>query len=158
MPFKTELSFEDKETKRLLTSCDFEYFMMQNFSASNYREEEIALIYTSYSAKHRNLVAMSKVKKKQFNLFLEGQVRKMFTGGLLPALFHLDESREHYFLDFAAVGEDWAYFNLWSKYYKRKLSKEKTWDWIVKSGSILGIILSIIKVVELLAKSSTTSN
>ncbi len=92
----------------------------------------------------------SKKNKKQFNYYAEGQVRKMFTGGFLPALFELDETRRHTIHNFQGIGDSWAYFAYWQKYQKRKVSKEKVWDVLIKTGSILGILLSIIKLFDFL--------
>ena len=92
----------------------------------------------------------SKANKKQFNYYAEGQVRKMFTGGLLPAMFELDEGRKHTLWDFPGIGENWAYFNHWQIYYKRKITREKIWDFIIKTGSILAFLLSVLKIIELI--------
>lgn len=72
----------------------------------------------------------------------------MFTGGLLPALFELDESRKHTIFDFTATGENWAYFKFWQTYQKRKLTRELIWNLIIKFGSVLAILLSVVKVLE----------
>jgi hypothetical protein len=40
----------------------------------------------------------------------------MFTGGFLPALFHLDEGRRHTIFGFEEMGHDLAYFKLWQNY------------------------------------------
>ena len=83
-----------------------------------------------------------------FYYFCEGKVRKGFTGGFLPSHFEMDESREHTIMRFEDVGEDWAYFYYWQKYYRRKITEEKIWEYIIKMGSILAIALSIIKLLE----------
>ena len=79
-------------------------------------------------------------------------MRKMFTGGFLPALFHLDEGRKHTMFKFQEIGQDLAYFKLWQGFYKRKVTAKKTWEVVVKIGSVLAIILSIIKLWETISK------
>ena len=76
----------------------------------------------------------------------------MFTGGFLPALFHLDEGRKHTIFGFEDIGHDLAYFKLWQNYYKRKVTTKKVWEFVVKVGSVLAIILSIIKLWETFSK------
>lgn len=72
----------------------------------------------------------------------------MFYGALLPSIFGLDESRGYIIIDFKGAGENWAYFKYWQKYQRRKITREKIWNIIIKGGSILAIILSIIKILE----------
>lgn len=50
---------------------------------------------------------------------------------------------------FQGIGHDLAYFKLWQNYYKRKVTVKRVWDAIVKVGSVLAIILSIIKLWEI---------
>jgi hypothetical protein len=145
---KTKLSFEDKDTKELLSKLDFEFFLKENIEVEKYQESDIELLYSEYSATLKELKLKYKSNKKQSNYFLEGQVRKMFTGGFLPALFHLDEGRTHTIFDFGGIGQDLAYFKRWQIYYKRKVTKAKIWEIVIKSGSILAILLSLIKIKE----------
>lgn len=147
---KTDLSFEHTDTKKLLSKMGFEYFMKQHLSTEKYNQIDIDNIYKSYKTTSLQLKNRQKENRAQFYFFCEGQVRKMFTGGFLPSLFGLNETRRQTFIDFPAVGESWAYFKVWQKHYKRKMTLEKTWDVIVKSGSVLAILLSIIKVLEYL--------
>lgn len=143
---KTTLNFEQDDTKKLLAKLDFEFFLKQNCEEEKYNQDDIDKIYISYQQTLKQIKAQE--NKKQFNYFAEGKVRKMFTGEFLPALFELDESRRNIILDFSATGENWAYFKLWQIYYKRKVTKEKIWDIVIKTGSVLAIILSIIKFLE----------
>lgn len=149
---KTTLNFEDSNTKELLSKFDFDFFLSQNIEEEKYSKEDTEALYSSYNIALTHLKLRYKGEKKQANYFLEGQVRKMFTGGFLPALFHLDEGRSHTIFDFAGVGHDLAYFKLWQVYYKRKITKQKIWEIVIKVGSLLGIILSIIKLWEVLSK------
>lgn len=149
MPFNTNLNFEDKETKKLLSKLDFEYFLKQNIEEEKYGKEYIDEMYTSFNDNYKILKQKTKVNRKQFYLYHEGNVRKMFTGGFLTAIFLLDEGRTHRLLDFKEVGLNWAIFNLWSKNYRRKITFEKVWDIIIKTGSLLAIVLSIVKITEL---------
>jgi hypothetical protein len=114
---KTTLNFEDLSTKKFLTKLDFEFFLKQNILKEKYSQEEIDRIYSTYKLTTTHIERESKNNKKQFNYYAEGQVRKMFTGGFLPALFELDEGRKQTFLNFDGVGESWAYFYFWQKYH-----------------------------------------
>jgi len=149
---KTDLNFEQTETKKLLSKLDFEFFLKQNIEVEKYKQSDIDAIYTAYKLFKKELRAKSKKNKRQFNYFAEGQVRKMFTGGLLPAMFELDEGRGHRLCDFPGIGENWAYFNHWQMYYKRKVTGEKLWNVIIKTGSILAFFLSISKIIELITQ------
>ena len=145
---KTALDFEKDDTKKLLAKLDFEFFLKQNIEIEKYSTTDIDSIYSSFKTANGEIKRKAKGNRKQFNYYAEGQVRKMFTGGLLPALFELDESRSHSIIDFPVVGNSWAYFNYWRKYQRRKITKEKIWDIVVKSGSVLAILLSILKFLE----------
>ena len=147
---KTKLNFEDKTTKELLSKLDFEYFLNQNIEIEKYSSENIEELYSSYKFHKKELETKSKKKKKQFHYYIEGQIRKMFDGGLLPAMFELDGGRKHTIFDFPAIGENWAYFDYWKKSYNRKLTKERIWKYITRTGSILAIILTIFKLYELI--------
>jgi hypothetical protein len=106
MSLKTDLDFENKETKELLCRLDFEYFLKEHIAVENYSRDEVDQIYAAFTSATLDLRKRVKDNKKQFLYFLEGQVRKGFTGGFLPAIFHLDRGRHHHFLDFPAVGEN----------------------------------------------------
>jgi len=149
---KTNLNFEDRDTKELLSKYDFEFFLKQNIEEEKYSQEDIDILYTSYKTSLKDLKLKYKKNKKQANYFWEGQVRKMFTGGFLPALFHLDEGKKNTIFEFQGVGHNLAYFKLWQDYYKRKMTAKKVWDTVVKVGSVLAIILSIIKLWETFSK------
>lgn len=149
---KTTLDFEKEDTKKLLAELDFEFFLKQNIEEEKYSQADIDAVYKNYKEVKASLYERGKKNRKQFNYYLEGQVRKMFTGGALPALFHLNEARRTVIFDFKAYGEAWAYFEKWQKYYKRKITKEKVWNFIVKAGSILAFALSVIKIFEFINK------
>lgn len=145
---KTVINFDQNETKKLLSSYDFEFFLEQNYHTHAYNQSDVDMVKQEYLSKLENLKEQQRKNKKQFSLFLEGQVRKMFTGGFLPALFHLDESRVHTLMNFSEVGENWAYFSQWQYYYKKKLTKEKAWNIVTRVGSVLAILLSVLKILE----------
>lgn len=147
---KILLNFEEVETKKLLAKLDFEFYLKQNIEDQKYDESEIAKIHSFYKLTVENIKEKAKTNKKQFNLYSEGQVRKMFTGGLLPALFQLDETRELTIFNFEEVGENWAYFACWQKYYRKKITCERIWTVTIRVGSILGILLSLFKFFELM--------
>ena len=147
----TNLNFEDKSTKELLSKLDFEYFLRQNIEIENYNNEDVNKIFSNYKKYKTDLKIKSSQNRKQFYYFTEGQVRKMFTGGLLPAMFELDEGRKHTIFEFEPIGENWAYFDYWKKAYNRKLTREKIWNSVVKTGSILAFILSVLKLYDILS-------
>ena len=140
----------DKETKELLCKYDYKYFVELNIGTERYSEENVDIIYRTYKDTKQKIKEASARNRKQYLLYLEGHVGKMFNGGLLPSLFNLNEIRQRVFLDFPAIGENWAYFEAWQKYYNRKFTKKKLWNGTVLVGSILGIFLSILKLVEVL--------
>jgi hypothetical protein len=147
---KTDFNFEQETTKKLLSQRDFEFFLKQNIEKSEYKQEDIDKIYSCFLQTVKQIKEKAKENKRQFNFYSEGKVRKMFTGGLLTSLFELDENRGHEIIDFSAIGEDWAYFNHWQIFQKRKITCDKIWNIIVKSGSVLAIILSVMKFFEYL--------
>jgi len=147
---KTTLDFEKEDTKNLLAKLDFGFFLEMNINDHTYNRNDIDIIYSEFEKTKQLIKTKSKENKKQYNYFTEVQVRKMFTGGLLPSTFGLNESRGYTIMDFKSTGENWAYFDHWQKYQKHKITKAKIWDFTVKTGSILAIILSIIKFLELI--------
>lgn len=140
----------DVEMKELLCKYDFEFFVKQNIQEQKYPIENVNEIYSRYKEVKRELKNELSKNKKQYFLYLDGQVGKMFSGGLLPSLFNLNDVRQHVFLDFPAIGENWAYFEIWQNRYKNKITKKKLWKGIIATGSILGIILSIWKLIEVI--------
>jgi hypothetical protein len=149
---RTLLNFEEKSTKELISKLDFEFFLNQNINKENYPKESVSEIKKEFDLCHKELRNKSKTNRNQFYFYSEGQVRKMFTGGFLPALFELDESRRHTISDFKAVGENWAYFEYWSINYRKKQRKEKLWENTIRVGSILAFILTALKLYEILTK------
>jgi hypothetical protein len=147
---KMELSFEDDSTKRVLSKLDFGFFLNQNIETKSYHELNIEEIHTSFQKTKTDILHQSKRNKKQFYYYSEGQVRKMFIGGLLPTLFGLNDMKEMSIMDFEGIGDNWAYFNFWRKQYRKIERRKKTWDYIIKAGALLGIILSIFKVLEII--------
>jgi hypothetical protein len=76
----------------------------------------------------------------------------MFVGGFLPAMFQLDESSYQRLLDFPNVGVNWAFFELWATLYRRKVCKKKVWQFILKLGSVLGILIALKDLILLFLK------
>jgi ribosomal protein S15P/S13E len=144
----TNLNFENDETKKLLCKFDFGFFLKQNFEEKNYSQKDIEIIYKLFKTTTEHIKGKAKDNTEQFNLYCESQVRKMYTGGLLPSTFGLDEGRGYVISDFKEIGENWAYFNHWQKYYKRKVTMNKVWDIVIRTGSILAIVLTMLKLIE----------
>lgn len=147
---KSDLSYENYETKKLLCKFDFEFFLTKNLEEEKYAEASINEIYESFKLTKIEIKKNVEKNKNQFNLYCESKVRKMFNGGFLPSTFGLNEQRRYTILDFKETGANWAYFNHWQKYYKKKIFLEKFWGVTVKVGSILAILLSIDKLIEAL--------
>ena len=145
---KTHLDFESDQTKKLLCKLNFKFFLEQTLEAGTYSQKNIDDIHSSYRLVKSEIA--SKSSSKQLGYFMEGKVRKMFTGGFLPALFELDETRQHTIFDFPEVGRNWAYFDYWQRFYRRKVTRDKAWDFITKAGSLLAIVLSIQKLIEII--------
>jgi len=140
----------DREMKDALCKYNFRYFIEQNVASKNYKQEDVDKIHRGYERKKKKLEAEYLNNRKQYFLYLEGQVAKMFRGGLLPGLFNLNDIREEIILDFEGVGENWAYFEIWSRVNRRKVTAKKIWMIVVSIGSILGIVLTITKILEVL--------
>jgi hypothetical protein len=140
---KTALNFEDESVKELISKRDFKFFLEQQLLFEDCIQENRNQIFDSFNLKKAALLSQYKINKKQFYYYLEGNVRKMFTGGFLPAMFQLDESSYQRLLDFPNVGVNWAFFDLWATLYKRKVRKIKVWQFILKFGSVLGILIAI---------------
>lgn len=145
---KTTLSFESPQVKDLLAKFDVEYFFLQNIQENEYSQDEIDTMLNAYKNSIKSLREQRKKDKNQFDLYAEGQVRKMFRGGFIPALFHLDNGKDFKLFRFEEVGDDMGYFKLWQEYHRRKITAKRVWGIIVKTGSILAIILTVIKLVE----------
>lgn len=121
----TNLNFEDEYTKKLLCKIDFEFFLKQNFRESEYNSKDIDDLYKAFHKTNFSITKQAAKNKNQFYIYVEGKVRKMFTGGLLPSLFGLNEIRELTIFNFEDVGECFAYFNYWQKYYRKKIILNK---------------------------------
>lgn len=145
---KCELSFEEPSTKELLSKVDFEYFLQCNVEESEYPAKALEAIHVRFASTTAELRKRSRKRPAQLHLYAEGQVRKMFNGGLLPTLFHLNDIREMTIGDFDAMGDNWAYFNHWQRRYKRTVTRAKVWNIVVGTGSILAFILSFIELLK----------
>jgi len=155
---RTDLNFEDSTTKRMLSKYDFKFFLMENIQRQKYNQAEVDLIFSSYSSTKSDIRTHSAKNRKQFYYLSEGEVRKMFSDGLLPSLFGLNDIRELQIIDFSAIGDNWAYFDLWKRCFRRENRRSKIWDTIIKVGSVLGILLSIITLLESLNLLRLTSH
>ena len=113
---ETTLNFETNETKVLLSKLDFEFFLNKNIEEQNYTSGKTQILFSAHKEKYEQLLGKNKMENKEQNLFyIEGKVRKMFNGGLLPTLFELNNVREHVIVNFSEMGINWAYFDYWKK-------------------------------------------
>ena len=136
--------------KELYSKLDFRYFLDQYIKKENITPENVKLIEKGYSDTNKNIEAASDENKTQFHLFIEGYVRKMHSGGMLGSLFNLSEAREFKIFRFEDYGENWAYFEAWAKREKYLRYRKLVWKRLVEIGAVLGIILSIIKLIEVI--------
>lgn len=141
----------DEETRKLYSNYNFKYFLDRHLSQHQYPQQELDKMHTAYATELNQLKKLMKANKRQGFYYVDGMIRKCHSGGFLPALFNLDESRgSGGFLDFYEIGKTWAYFDVWRKAERRKFFKKNFWDTVVKTGAILGFILSVIKIIEVI--------
>ena len=146
---KEKIKFNE-HYKALLLERDFEYFLKNDIELGDYNKTDIDTIYSSYHSQQIVLKQRLKENKKQFLNYLNGQVILMFDGGFLTALFRLDgTTHQHNLIDFKGLGENWAYFELWKKYERKKRFRKNIWNNLTKIGAVLAIILTIVKILEL---------
>ena len=132
------------EIRELYINYDFRYFIKKHMKSSN-DFKKVEIIYKQHSEK---LIAELKLNKKQFLYRIDGAVRKMHSGGFLPSIFELDETRKLTIFDTPEIGEYWACFELWRKFERRKFTKKKFSKSIIFWGSVLAYVLTIIKIIE----------
>ena len=145
---QNQLNFDDKSTKELLSKYDMAYFFEENTSRNKYDPTNVKLVELSY--KHHEQLLKTKIvnNKTQAYYLLDSYVRQMFTGGLLPSMFGLNDLSQIEIILFDDFGENWAHFDAWQKLYKQKNRSEKIWNIIVKTGTVLAFLLSFIKLYE----------
>jgi len=141
------LSFKDY--KDSLLDYDFDYFLDLELKEKDYPEKDIQAVHLAHKQTLNQLNQKRQKNKRQFRLYLEGQVHLMFAGGLLPSLFKMDGwTRSADILDFKSIGEDWAYFEAWQKLERKHQRKKKAWDIVVKIGAVLAYLLAILKIID----------
>ena len=138
------------EERELYSKLDFKYFMDQYLKRENISLENVRLIEKGYAATKKIIDASSIENGAQFHLFIEGYVRKMHSGGLLGSYFNLSEARGFTIHRFEDFGENWAYFEAWARREKHLRYRKLFWKRLVEIGAVLGIVLSIIKLIEVL--------
>ena len=139
-----------EDEKELYSRLDFQYFLDQNIERENMSKENILLIKTAYDNTKKKIEIAKKKNKNQYYLFIEGYVRKMHSGGVLPSNFNLNEARSFIIHRYEDYGEDWAYFEEWAKREKKLRFRKTIWKRIVEKGSIIGYILGFIELYKLL--------
>ena len=139
----------DSETRKLYTGYDFKYFLDAHIEVHSYTANQIETLNQSYQKEIARLKIDIRKNKRQSLYFLDGNIRKCHSGGILPMLFNLDESRgSGGFLDFVEIGKTWASFEIWKKYQKKKLFKETFWDSAIKIGAILGFVSTAMQIIQ----------
>ncbi|MAY84192.1 MAG: hypothetical protein CMP59_08675 [Flavobacteriales bacterium] len=134
--------------KEALLLYDFEFFLEKDIEQNDYSESEVQLIYSTYQSVTNKLKSDRIKNPKQHHYYLEGQVRLMFEDkGFLAGFLGLKGggySRST--IDFKAMGDNWAYFDMWQKYERRKFRRKTAWDYITKIGAVLAILLTILTI------------
>ncbi|WP_223653147.1 hypothetical protein [Hymenobacter psoromatis] len=138
----------DDATRRLYCRYDYAYFVRRNLAENDYTKSEVQEMHDGRLAKLKELQRAIKNNKKQALHSIEGGIRKMHSGGHLPSHFELNEMRSYGILDFAGCGESWAYFEVWRKYERWRLFWKDFWNVVMKVGACLGIVLTVLKVIE----------
>lgn len=137
------------EEKELYSKLNFNYFLEQNCKSENISSENLALIHKGYKATVKKISTARDVNSDQFHLFMEGYVRKMHSSGMLAAHFNLSESRPFRTNRYEDYGENWAYFEEWSKKEKTIRLRKIIWKRIVEAGALIGFLLGIIHLYEI---------
>lgn len=146
--------FNDEAVK-LLLDRDFFYFLNEDFKDNNTSDEDRAAAIKGFNQTTAEVLQRYRKSKKQCRLWLEGMVRLQWHGGLLRSQFRLDgQTRGLTFFDYEDTGMNWAYFEFWQKLERRRRFWRITWDRITKAGAVLAIILSLIKLYEVLASAN----
>lgn len=142
-----------KDYKSVLLDYDFGYFFGLDLKEKDYAEKNIQDVYLAHEQTLNQLNQKGQKNKKQFRLYLEGQVHLMFADGLLTSLFRMDGwTRSADILDFRGIGKDWAYFEAWQKLERKYQQKKKVWDIIVKVGAVLAYLLAILRIIAFFTK------
>jgi hypothetical protein len=136
------------EEKELYSKLDFKYFLDQNIKRENIISENVNLIQEGYSKTIKLIETAKSENKTQFHLFIEGYVRKMHSGGMLGSHFNLSEAREFTIIRFEDYGENWAYFEAWSKRERFIRRRKNIWKRIVEIGALLGFFLTAVHIYE----------
>ena len=132
------------EIRELYVKYDFKFFL-DKVEKEQYNQNELI---DSYNETKSRLSSEIKKNKKQTLFHVDGAVRKMHSGGLLPSLFELDETRKLTGFDFAEYRNNWAYFDIWKRFEKRKIIRRKISKSVLFLGAVLAYILTVIKIIE----------
>lgn len=138
----------NKELKKEFTKYSFEYFLDRIISDNNYSINQRNQIKQSFDKKTKELDVQFKGNKSQAFLYCQNMVGLMVEGRMILDHFRLSNSRSVAIIDFNGYGENWAYFEKWKKIYSGKLKKEWFWNLFIKIGAGLGILMTILKLLE----------
>jgi len=142
-----------KEEKELYAKLDFHFFLVTNFyEPLNTAQQNKDLVTKGYA---ETLVQINKGKKSnryQYHLFLEGYIRKMHDGGLLPLHFNLSGQNNPTILNYEEYGRNWAYFDAWAKRERWINWKAKASKRIIEIGALIGYVLGAIQLYNFIAQ------
>ncbi len=140
----------DEDTRRLYCMYDYHYFLERNIHQREYERTSIDQIHKAHQTTCEKLRKMLKENSRQAFYHIDGKIRNLHTSGQLPSRLELSQGGSGTVMNFEGEGEAWAYFETWKKIEKVRILKRRIWDMIIKTGALLGFLLTIIKLVEVL--------
>ena len=81
----------DDTTRKLYCQYDYGYFLRRNIAEEKYSEVQIQQIHEGYAQTSSRLKQLLEQNKQQGLFHIDGAVRKMHSGGLLPSRFKVIE-------------------------------------------------------------------
>lgn len=138
----------DDHTRELYCKYDLKYFLNLRLAENETSEADLRAMQSAYLDELQKIKALIKKNRKQAHYFIDGQIRKCHSGGFLPSILNLDESRgKHGFLDYPEIGRTLATFELWRKAQKRKILHAKFGDISIKVGALLGFASTLMQII-----------
>jgi hypothetical protein len=145
---KTISPFDDQ--RRNILDYDPTFFLQKGLEQEERSQEEISRFFEIWRSTRSEIEEHYKANKKQIKLYLDGQVRLQWEGGMIPARFGLDGwTRDLKVIDLEQEAIQWAHFELWQGIERRKRFWRRTGR-IAKWTLSGGFLLAIMKAYELL--------
>jgi hypothetical protein len=141
-----------EDEKDLYSRLNFQYFLNHHINSENLTAENVEIMKASYTKTKLLIKTLRTADRAQFQLYAEGCVRKMHSGGMLPCHFNLNEARGFSITDFEEYGREQAFFEYWARGRRRLRIRKLFWKRAVEGGALLGFILAIIHLKEFLMR------